>query len=181
MYCISKPRLAYRQVWAGPKHRPVSSWKDRCCLLLTRTLHFVFLFCCAYFLGHMLWCKQACLVFPVSCMARYLPYRFEKREEMEPSHFSHMHFCCTSCHMYSSRPGCGVDVGLWWEGGSATALTDFQAPLQNHRKEHPQPTTHPTTPSPSAHCCNGHYSSIHEASTNHSTLRGFQKVVQDVW
>lgn len=28
----------------------------------------------------MLWCKQACLVFPVSCMARYLPYRFEKKK-----------------------------------------------------------------------------------------------------
>lgn len=30
--------------------------------------------------------------------------------------------------MYFVCLECGVDVDLWWEGGSATALTDFQHP-----------------------------------------------------
>lgn len=33
----------------------------------------------------------------------------------------------------------GVDVGLWREGGSATALTDFQAPRHNRKPPLPPP------------------------------------------
>ena len=29
--------------------------------------------------------------------------------------------------------GCGVDVDLWWEGGAATAQTDFHVPQENHK------------------------------------------------
>lgn len=81
--------------------------------------------------------------------------------------------------MYSARQGCGVDVGLWWGGGSATALTDFQAPPKNRRKEPP-----PTPPLPHLlTVAQAVTKSIHEANTNYhrSTLRGFQEVVQDVW
>lgn len=86
--------------------------------------------------------------------------------------------------MYSACQGCGVDVGLWWEGGSATALTDFQAPLQNRRKEPLCP--HPPPPQPLPHLltiAQAVTKSFHEANTNYhrSTLRGFQEVAQDVW
>lgn len=41
--------------------------------------------------------------------------------------------------------GVGVDVGLWREGGSATALTDFQAPPAETAYP-PPPPPHPISP-----------------------------------
>lgn len=42
-------------------------------------------------------------------------------------------FTCTVCVGVCAHLRSGVDVGLWREGGSATALTDFQAPQQNRK------------------------------------------------
>ncbi|KAK5905750.1 hypothetical protein CgunFtcFv8_001677 [Champsocephalus gunnari] len=58
--------------------------------------------------------------------------------------------------------GSGVDVGLWREGGSATALTGFQAPQQ-------KPQTLLPPPPLSTHPCRGRCQiqhSIHETNTN---------------
>lgn len=161
-----------------PKHRPTSSPKDRCCCcLLMRMLH---LSCCSAVHTSWVSCADANKrLSSISCGSLSSGQALEK-EQIKPSNFSQMHVCCTSCHMLSARQGCGVDVGLWWEGGSATALTDFQAPLQNRRKEPPPP------PQPPPHLltvAQALTKSIHEANTNHhrSTLRGFQEVVQDVW
>lgn len=51
------------------------------------------------------------------------------------------------CHMFSVSLGCGLDVDLWWEGGSVTTLTDFQAPRHNRstplQRLLPDSTQHP--------------------------------------
>lgn len=80
--------------------------------------------------------------------------------------------------MYSGRLGCGVDVGLWREGGSATALTDFQAPGAG-----PLPARPPQPPPRLLTLAKAVTKSIPGGNTNYqrSTLRGFQEVVQDVW
>ncbi len=84
-------------------------------------------------------CKQGRLVFPVACLARHLPrsaalrsFR-EEKEEMKPASLcvflsTYMCFCENVSSCVGVCLGSGVDVGLWREGGSATALTDFQAP-----------------------------------------------------
>lgn len=41
---------------------------------------------------------------------------------------TYMCFCKNVCSHVGVCLGSGVDVGLWREGGSAAALTDFQAP-----------------------------------------------------
>lgn len=78
--------------------------------------------------------------------------------------------------MFFVSLGCGLDVDLWWEGGSVTTLTDFQAP--RHNRSTPTPHPHP----PCRGCCQITHS-IHETNTNYpcSPLRGLQGVVQDFW
>lgn len=122
-------------------------------------------------------CKQGRLVFPVACLARYLSsmhYEAQK-EETRPVCFcsyvlSYMCFCVLTC-VFGEWGGC---LGLRREGGSATALTDFQAP--RHDRKPPLPL-----PSPSAYPCRGRCQiqhSIHETNTNShcSLLRGLQRL-----
>lgn len=179
MYCISKPRLAFRQVWADtmdlhitPKRGPVSSWKVRYCLLLMRTLN--------------LFSRSAMHTFWVTCpdVNKFVWYflfpawhaifvTFEKREDEAIKFFSYALLLYELSHVLSVSGvwgGCRLVVGRWfrhrpdWLPGS---------PLQNHRKEPPTPSTpqplHPPTPPPQPHLltvAKAITSSIHEAQTS---------------
>ena len=94
-------------------------------------------------------CKQGRLVFPVACLARYLSStRCEaQKEETRPVCFcsyvlSYMCFCMLTC-VFGEWGGC---LGLRREGGSATALTDFQAPRHDRKTPAPPPPPPPLTP-----------------------------------
>lgn len=169
MYCISKPRLAFRQVWTDPmdlhiipKCKPVSSWKDHYCLLLMRTLN--------------LFSRSAEHTFWVTCpdVNKFVWYflfpawhaifvAFEKREDESIKLFSSALLLYELSHVLGVSGvwgWCRLVVGRWfrhrpdWLPGSL---------LQNHRKEHPHPLNSPTPQPHLLTVAKFVTSSIHEA------------------
>lgn len=121
-------------------------------------------------------CKQGRLAFPVACLALHDP-RSTTLRSWRGLWVWYIDMCFCENVRSHVRSGSGMDVGLWREGGSATALTGFQAP--------PAETAKPRSPPPSAHPCRGRRQiqhSIHQTNTNSHCppLRGSQRVVQDV-
>lgn len=109
----------------------------------------------------------------------------EGKEEMRPGEFACIPIRCMCLYVLLPKNvrshvcvclGSGVDGGLRRKGGSATALTDFQAPRQN-RKTPASPLRSPLqrpTPDSTQHPRNKHKLPLFSSTW-------LAAVVQDVW